>query len=532
MSEHPAFRNPQEHENPFVPVPPPPRRTAPNSRPGLTDGMVPADDPFVKEIGKPSRSHSVSSTYSTHHPGGIAAGIAAAAAGTDFIHHYDEHEDENPPVVNAPPANNRTVPAQINRKPVHVNYTNNSEPWPYSPPSPIDHVAETAALTMIPTRSSGESGRRFSRDSARANAVFDQEYARHSDGVLGHDDHGLGAATAGLDARLGVDAALGYRDTQDRHRSRSRSNSSNRRTRTPQAMPSERFDSSRMTTRDYGQPYRDAVPQHPYDAGPSGEQDLYGVPSTPLPPPRSRRNSALGSALPGAAAFTYANRPTVPSPLSSEIRRDPSYSPPQSRPRGLSRGAAARYSFSYDPLDDDYSAYPPFPMTSSGNSHGRRGRDEMVSTEQQSTTNGPTVPDKAMVSDKRYPPHLDMPLGKGSDESYDLTATTGPLGQQPQLQSQLTSLLPGPGDENDAIESPGHDSAWRISDGMPAGWQRAGADSSSSRSSREYTSHRDSGVSMGMGGGRRGRRLRASDIAGSSGARPTMDEWYTYGQAL
>ncbi|KIW95373.1 uncharacterized protein Z519_03957 [Cladophialophora bantiana CBS 173.52] len=461
MSEHSAFRSPQEYENPFVPVPPPPRRTAPNSRPGLTDGMVPGDDPFVKEIGKPSRSYSVSSTDSMHHTGGIAAGIAAAAAGTDLMHHYDEHQDENPPVVNAPPANIRTVRAQINRKPVPVNCTDNSQPWPYSPVSPIDDVAETAALTKIPTRSSGESGRRSSRDSARANAVFDQEDARHSDGVLGHDDHGLEAARAGLDAGLVGVAALGCRDTQDRHSSRSRSNSSNRRSRTPQAMPSERFDSGRMTTRDYSPPYRDAVPQHPYDAGPSGEQDLYGVPSTPLPPPRSRRNSALGPALPAAAVFTYANRPTVPSPLSSEIRRDPSYSPSQSRPRGLSRGAAALFSFSYDPRDDDFGAYPPFPMTSSANSHCRRGRDEMVSTEQQRTSNGPTVPDKAMASDKGYPPHLDLPLGKGSDESYNLAATTGPLGPQPQLQSQLASLLPGSGEEKNAIESPSHDSAWR-----------------------------------------------------------------------
>jgi hypothetical protein len=45
MAEHPAFRN--SHENPFVPVPPPPRRTAPNSRVGLTDGAVPGQKPFV-----------------------------------------------------------------------------------------------------------------------------------------------------------------------------------------------------------------------------------------------------------------------------------------------------------------------------------------------------------------------------------------------------------------------------------------------------------------------------------------------------
>lgn len=45
LSKHPAMR--QEPENPFVPIPPSPRRTAPNSRAGLTDGMVPGQDPYI-----------------------------------------------------------------------------------------------------------------------------------------------------------------------------------------------------------------------------------------------------------------------------------------------------------------------------------------------------------------------------------------------------------------------------------------------------------------------------------------------------
>ena len=43
MAEHPAHR----HENPFVPVVPSPRRGAPNSRPGLTDGTVQGADPYI-----------------------------------------------------------------------------------------------------------------------------------------------------------------------------------------------------------------------------------------------------------------------------------------------------------------------------------------------------------------------------------------------------------------------------------------------------------------------------------------------------
>lgn len=45
LSQHPAMRS--EPENPFVPVPPSPRRTAPNSRSGLTDGMVIGQDAYI-----------------------------------------------------------------------------------------------------------------------------------------------------------------------------------------------------------------------------------------------------------------------------------------------------------------------------------------------------------------------------------------------------------------------------------------------------------------------------------------------------
>ncbi|KAF2455461.1 hypothetical protein BDY21DRAFT_395606, partial [Lineolata rhizophorae] len=53
LADHPAFRNESttsssSRENPFTPVPPPPRRmAAPNSRPGLTDGMVPGQEPYL-----------------------------------------------------------------------------------------------------------------------------------------------------------------------------------------------------------------------------------------------------------------------------------------------------------------------------------------------------------------------------------------------------------------------------------------------------------------------------------------------------
>ncbi|KAL8674548.1 MAG: hypothetical protein Q9168_001066 [Polycauliona sp. 1 TL-2023] len=63
MQQHPALRNNSNTDNPFVPVPPSPRRQAPNSHAGLTDGTVPGPSPYVvpdaQRLHKPrSRSNS------------------------------------------------------------------------------------------------------------------------------------------------------------------------------------------------------------------------------------------------------------------------------------------------------------------------------------------------------------------------------------------------------------------------------------------------------------------------------------------
>ena len=60
--EHPAYR----HENPFVPVPPPSRKTAPNARVGLTDGMVHGDPAYIPDRSPPRRLRkSISQSRST-----------------------------------------------------------------------------------------------------------------------------------------------------------------------------------------------------------------------------------------------------------------------------------------------------------------------------------------------------------------------------------------------------------------------------------------------------------------------------------
>ena len=64
LATHPAYRP----ENPFVPVPPSPRRSAPNSRNGLTEGTVSSDVPYAAAGALPAkqrhRSHSRSGSDS------------------------------------------------------------------------------------------------------------------------------------------------------------------------------------------------------------------------------------------------------------------------------------------------------------------------------------------------------------------------------------------------------------------------------------------------------------------------------------
>ena len=63
IETHPAYRP----ENPFVPVPPSPRRSAPNSRSGLTDGTVPGDKPYIGPVGDPEKQRLRTRSHSRSH---------------------------------------------------------------------------------------------------------------------------------------------------------------------------------------------------------------------------------------------------------------------------------------------------------------------------------------------------------------------------------------------------------------------------------------------------------------------------------
>ena len=103
LADHPAYRN-QNQENPFVPTPPPARRTAPNSRAGLTDGVVPGEEPYLTDTktGRPISSKgtsmhkkSMDATHDHHKAGEIAAVAGAAGLGAAAMHHHNKKKDED-----------------------------------------------------------------------------------------------------------------------------------------------------------------------------------------------------------------------------------------------------------------------------------------------------------------------------------------------------------------------------------------------------------------------------------------------------
>lgn len=227
----------------------------------------------------------------------------------------------------------------------------------------------------------------------------------------------------------------------------------------------------------------------------------YEIP--PPPPTRSRRNSALGTAAPAAAAFSYVNRPTVPSPLSSELRRDRSSSPPR-RSRGISgpsprRRSGGRYSFDavHDPygpggLPDEF-LYPDLSAQNIADLQPNKANANASGAE------------KAIVGDNGYP-HMGIARRKSGGD-YDIR-TTGPLGPQVVAPPRLRS--DDAGTRTTTMVS--DDSTWRLSSGMPGGWRRERSSFDGGASPRNSWSY---AWDSGTGDAGKTRRLRASDFTGT-----------------
>jgi hypothetical protein len=501
MAEHPAYRDGVRHENPFVPVPPPPRRGTPNARTDLGENTAYAGyggNPF-DDHHEPVGLSNGADPHRHHHKGEVAAGLTAAAIGAGAMHHHDKrkHDIENA-LTNEKVAEEPYRQPSVSRKPVPITHVNNGEAWPYAPVSPVhaEHIDDIDALaaSRTPPRTSTESRRSYSRDAARANAAFDEQYAPRADNA-DHRHHGLEAGAAGVAAGALGGAALA-RHHEKKDRSRSRSTSADRRRSQPlpaalTTLGSDHSSSSNDSTNNNR--YSDALDRQPTENLKSivhPQNDLYGVPVAP--PSRSHRNSSLGPAP--APAYTQ-NRPTMPSPLSTEIYRDPSHSPPRQRDYRRRSTSAPRNSLPFEPMAHDYGAYPVFPPNNRA-SMPATGYDSFPTYADAPPSSYPN-PDKAIVGDNGYP-HMGVPRRKSGGE-YDF-ATSGPFGPQT-LPNAPSNRRSAENSRNSTMMthksgSSEEDGGWRMSMGLPGGWNRGRSSDASRRKSGE------------------GRRLRASDFVG------------------
>ncbi|KAL8712279.1 MAG: hypothetical protein Q9220_003430 [cf. Caloplaca sp. 1 TL-2023] len=146
MQQHPALRNNNNNvENPFVPVPPSPRRSAPNSRAGLTDGTVPGAAAYVlpeaQRLHKPrSRSSSsprIASSSHTALPTTNTASRPSTPFGLSGI--GQPYEDMHVHVLQTDSPSRELRQSLTNRSPIQ------------SPPSEPIHRYDTPPL--IPTSS-------------------------------------------------------------------------------------------------------------------------------------------------------------------------------------------------------------------------------------------------------------------------------------------------------------------------------------------------------------------------------------------
>lgn len=533
MSEHPAFRNHSQHENPFVPVPPAPRRSAPNARFGLTDGMIPGEDPYLleKDTGQPL---SRQSNGSSHKGKNVALGAGAVAAGALAMHHHDKKKDNT---FGAYEPYSQAQDRAITRKPIPSTGTMSNEPLANSPALA---TSDAFGIGSSGGRQSMDSSRsRPSRDAARANAAFDNQYAPLPDPGHSHQHHGTAIATATALAAGGLGgAALAHR----RNDSRSRSTSATR-SRSPHAnvlLASQRDSStsnpsSEISASSNSKEYSDAVPIQvpPKDAAASVQnlEDLpYTSPLPAVPVTRSRRNSPLGTAAPAAASLSYVDSAHAAREREKSVERERERSRSNSRPRSLPnpfpeyrpRGRTSMQSSEANqPLLASRSpgrkSFPsPSQIQSHDYAHPETFPDLPLSSSVHSAMNKPAAPavstpglhnlhpSNGIVGDSRYP-HMNVPRRRSGGE-YDYTADGSflpahvPLpqgmhegsgvadrGSRESSRSRKNSFaasavrpslptavqMPRDADGSGSNTASGSDdSTWRLSMGMPGGWQR------------------------------------------------------------
>lgn len=128
----------------------------------------------------------------------------------------------------------------------------------------------------------------------------------------------------------------------------------------------------------------------------------------------------------------------------------------------------------------------------------------------------PPYESKALVGDNGYP-HMNVPRRKsGGEYDYSHNGAMGP----PATMSPRPSPLRHSSEDDSASQHNSDDSTWRLSMGMPGGWQRTGAagwrpGNSTPRGSLDGWASPVSPVGGNWEGGRGVGRLRRSQLAES-----------------
>lgn len=284
------------HHNPFVPVPPPPRRSV--SRSGFHDTTEYSAHPY-----SPDHVNSLEMNNNAHHPNGgsnnhaLAAGVGGAALGGLAAHAIGRHDrkrsdslgrnvSEKPrPTYSEEELNTLPEATVAERRSDSVGRASAKEPWPY-----MDATK----------RKSMDSAKSGNRSSSRSQDHFSTPDQIPTDS---HDKHSK-AGLAGAAAAGGLAGVIASRKATSR--------SPHRRGILKQTL-SDSSDPASSSPSDRGRSKEPMLVAHPEKRNSTTSiqsttsvHELETADIPPTPPARDRRQSILGSAAPLAATGAMA----------------------------------------------------------------------------------------------------------------------------------------------------------------------------------------------------------------------------------
>lgn len=284
MSERSPPRMHSQHQNPFVPVPPPARRS---SRQGLNDSTEYSAHPYSPDHYPNHHDDSYHTTrdeHDGHHA--LEAGLAGAALGGLAAHARDRHERKrsesrgrstHEKVPFSESEHNALPEAHVEeRRSGDVARANVKEPWPF----------------MQDQRRSMDTSRSRSRSFSRGDDHFVTPSQTPSEPMPSHAGFASAAAIGGIAGTAAQRRATAHSP----HRKGILKNTNSH------------FSTSSSSSNDQPQS-RSPVSDLKNDRDSTGPHELASA-DVPMPfAQRERRNSALGTAAPLAAAAAHTNRP-------------------------------------------------------------------------------------------------------------------------------------------------------------------------------------------------------------------------------